>query len=434
MAEPYPIRPISPDEFDAFYRVDEQAFHGRPMSKQRRAHLIEQFEFDRSLVAFDGDQPVGISGIYSLQVCVPGGMAPAAGITFIAVLPSHRRRGILSSLMRRELAHISERGEAIALLWASESGIYRRYGYGPASWQVSITVHHGEGSLTRQAAAAARRDGLRLRIADPEQVRAELGKVYEAVLVTRPGMFARDERWWDRALGTVDAGQPDSDPVRCLIAEDDSGPRGYTLYTGRQRWADDTFLPDSTLDVRELMADDPDATAALWADLLSRDLTSEFTARLRPADDPLWHLLADGRRSRPRLGDGLWARLVDVPRALAQRRYACPVDVVIDVTDDYCPHNQGRWRLTVSGEPASDGTPGLAATCGPATHGAQRALKAGPADLSLDVAALGAAYLGGTKLGSLVAAGLVTEHRRGAVAALSAAMSWDPSPWCPVIF
>jgi predicted acetyltransferase len=159
--------------------------------------------------------------------------------------------------------------------------------------------------------------------------------------------------------------------------------------------------------------------------LLSRDLVSEFTARLRPADDPLWHLLADGRRLRPRLGDGLWARLVDVRRALVQRRYACPVDVVIEVRDDMCPHNQGRWRLSASGEPSPDGAPGLAAGCAPAP---------GPADLTLDVAALGAVYLGGTRLGSLAAAGLVTEHRRGALAALSTAMSWDPAPWCPVIF
>jgi predicted acetyltransferase len=137
-------------------------------------------------------------------------------------------------------------------------------------------------------------------------------------------------------------------------------------------------------------------------------------------------MLADPRRARHRLSDALWIRLTDVPKALALRRYACPADLVIEVTDELLPGNAGRWRLATSGgAPGPDGAPGYAATCERAT---------GPADVALDVATLGAAYLGGTRLGELAGAGLVTERRPGAVAALSAAMSWDPAPWCPLIF
>ena len=430
MADPYPIRPIDPDDFDALHTVDQHAFHGRPLPDKQRSQIMRQFEFDRSLVAFDGDVPVGTSGIYSLQLSLPGAIAPVAGVTYIAVLPTYRRRGILSSLIRRQFADIRDRGEAIAALWASESGIYGRFGYGTASWHAGFSFRRGEGVLGRHAPAAG--PGLRLRLTEPESVRAELAKVYEAMLPTRPGMFARDELWWNRVLATADNGRADADVLRCLLAEDDSGPRGYAIYSGTSRWDEPTFLPEAVLSIRETIATDPAATAALWANLLSRDLTTEFTAGLRPVDDPLLHMLADPRRARPRVADNLWVRLVDVRRALGQRSYACPVDVVIEVSDPLLEANRGTWRLrtepTASIGPGADSAgsgAGLAAACEPA---------AGPADLAMDVSALGAAYLGGTRLGSLAGAGLVTERRRGALAALSAAMSWDPAPWCPQIF
>ncbi|HEY3955051.1 MAG TPA: GNAT family N-acetyltransferase [Streptosporangiaceae bacterium] len=425
MADPYPVRPVSPEEFDAFHAVDEEAFFGRPLAQTQRAALIRKIEFDRTLAALDGSTPVGITAIWSLRMCLPGTVAPVAGVTYVAVLPTHRRRGILTSLMRRQLSDIRERGEAVAALFASEAEIYGRYGYGPASWQAAFSFGRGEGRLGRHAPAAPD-GGLRLRITEPEAARAELAKVYEAVLPGRPGMYERDESWWDRVLGTGEAHKDEGDLLRCVIAEDGSGPRGYALYTARMRWEEEGFLADGSLSVNELAADGPVAAAALWADLLSRDLVTTFTATQRPVDDPLQHMLADPRRTRRRVSDGLWIRLAHVPRALALRRYSCPADLVIEVTDDLLPGNAGRWRLATSGSaPGPDGVPGFAASCEPAT---------GPADLALDVATLGAAYLGGTRLGELAGAGLVSEHRRGAVAALSAAMSWDPAPWCPLIF
>ena len=427
MADPYPIRPVGPEEFDAFYFVDEHAFHGRPLSPQRREEHLKQFEAERSLAAFDSGGPAGIAGIYSLQMSIPGAIVPAAGVTWVAVLPTHRRRGVMSSLMRRQLRDIKDRGETFAALWASEGGIYGRFGYGTASWHVAIRMKRGEGVLGRTGLAVAGEPGLRLRIAEPGLVRAELGKIYDTVLPTRPGMYARDELWWGRTLSIRDDGEP-APVLRCLIAEDGSGPRGYALYTGHGGWDDVTFLASSSLDIRELVAADPAAAATLWADLLSRDLTTEFTALRRPVDDPLVHLLADPRLARRAIGDGLWVRLTDLPRALSQRRYACPVDVTIEVTDALFPENHGTWRLRTGTQDAGggfDGVPGLAATC--EQH-------SGPADLTLDVGVLGAAYLGGTRVGTLAGAGQVTEHRPGAVLALSAAMSWDPAPWCPVIF
>jgi predicted acetyltransferase len=425
MAAHFPIRAVEAHELDAFRRSNEHAFLDGPPTEQHRAEMLDRIEFDRTLAAFDGTTPVASAAIWSFRMAVPGALAAAAGVTWIAVMPSHRRRGILSSLMRRQIDDIHERGEPIAVLWASDARIYGRFGYGRASWHASFTLRYGEGALRSQAPADP---ALRLRITEPQAALAELAKVYDTLLPAQPGLFVRNESWWNRVLEDPDEGRPGSAPVRCVIAEDDTGPRGYAVYTGRSRWDEETFLPDSTLDIRELIAADPAATAALWSDLLSRDLVSEVTARLRPADDPLLHLLADPRRARPQISDGLWVRIIDVPGALTARRYAAPVDLVIEVADEMCPWNAGRWRVRGSGPVLA----GAGTTAGPGTSECERT-SADP-DIVLPAATLGAAYLGGTSLGLLARAGLATEVRAGALATLSAALSWDPAPWCPTIF
>ena len=420
MADQYPIRPIADSEFAAYRAVDEHAFHEGPPGEARLRLLGRLFEADRSLAAFDpalpaSAGPVGIAGAYTFLMSVPGGLLPAAGVTYVAVLPTHRRRGILRSLMRRQLADIAARGEPIAALWASESPLYGRYGYGRATTQASFRFARGEGALSAVAPADA---ALRLRIAEPAAATAELAKVYETVLPHQPGFFTRNDAWWERTLYDPEEDRHGFSPLRCVLAEDGSGPRGYALYRAKGRWDDDTFLPDSLLDVHELVAADPAAAAALWRDLLSRDLLTEITARLRPADDPVLYQLLDPRRARPQTHDGLWVRIIDLPAALARRAYSCPVDLVLEVTDELLPGNAGRWRLRAGG-------PDEGARC-------ERTAEA--ADVRLDVRELGAAYLGGTRLGTLAAAGLVRQSRPGALARLSAAMAWDPAPWCPRIF
>lgn len=416
-SSPYPIRPISEDEFDSFEEVAQHAFNGSPLTESDRRMVLDRFEFDRTLAAFDGTTPTGVTMCFSFRLSVPGQrVLPAAGVTFVAVLPTHRRRGVLSSMMRRQLTDVRDRGEPLAILWASESVIYPRYGYGRASWYLNFTLRRGEGGLTRAATAAWEKAGLRVRLAEPQAALPELAKVHDAVLASRAGLFGRNDAWWRRAIYDPPEGRQGAGPLRCLLAEDDAGPRGYALYSGTDRW--DEFLPDNVLTVRELMAADPAASAALWADLLSRDLTTEFRIQRRPVDDPLLWQLADSRRARPQLMDGLWVRITDLPAALAGRGYSAPVDVVLEVRDEILPANAGRWRLTAAG-------PGEAASCVPVT---------GAPDLALDVTELGAAYLGGTGLGALAEAGLVSELRPGAVRQLSAAMSWDPAPWCPLVF
>jgi predicted acetyltransferase len=318
--------------------------------------------------------------------------------------------------MTRQIADIAARGdEPIAALWASETPLYGKYGYGRASSHAFFSFGRGEGALSAPAPADPK---LTLQLAEPFAAVADLAKIYDTVLAGQPGFFARDEDWWDRVLDDPAEDRHGSSPLRCLLAADGDGVRGYALYRSTPGWEQGTVLPEGTLAVWELIAADPAASAALWRDLLSRDLVSQVTADLRPADDPLLYQLHDSRRARVRVVDNLWVRIIDLPGALARRAYSSPVDVVLEVADALLPANAGRWRLRAGG-------PGGGGDCARTDE---------PADIALDVRELGAAYLGGTRPAALAAAGLVGELRPGAVGSLSTAMSWDPAPWCPRIF
>ena len=419
MSSAYPIRPISDSEFPAFYAVLQHAFNSPYPTEPELQHDLAVVEFDRSLAAFDGPDMVGTAAALTLRMTVPGDAIAMGGVTAIGVLPSHRRRGILSGLMRRLLADARDRGEAVAALFASEASIYGRYGFGIATAELDLTIRRGEGVLLEQT-AAGQDPAPRLRIAEPRDAVPELDKVFDVILPSRPGLLARDDRWWDHILWDPEHRRSGASPLRCVIAEDDTGPRGYALFSGKPEW-DDHGIPSGTLEVRELMATDPAAYSAIWNDLLTRDLVREVRARVRPAAGLRAGKAAARRRARPVLLDGLWVRLVRVDKALMQRRYASAVDVVIEVADDLFAGNAGRWRLRAPGPAGPEG----AAPAAPASCERTSA----PADLALPVEALGAAYLGGTRLSALGGAGLVCEMRPGALATLSAAMSWDPAPW-----
>ena len=264
MADEFPLRPVTSDEYAAFRRVHAHAYNSGPSSPARDARGLRQFEPERSLAAVDatlpaGEQFVGATGIYSLQMTVPGATLPVAGVSMVAVLPSHRRRGVLRSLMRRQLAGIASRGEEpIAALWASETPIYGRYGYGQASSTARFEFGRGEGALAPHAPADP---ALRLRLVEPHAVAAELAKVFDAVRPWQPGFFARDEDWWARVLRDESQERRDAGPLRCLLAEDDAGVRGYAVYVTHDGW-DSATLPDGSLRIRELVAADPAAGAA----------------------------------------------------------------------------------------------------------------------------------------------------------------------------
>ncbi|GAB1645567.1 GNAT family N-acetyltransferase [Krasilnikovia sp. MM14-A1259] len=415
------LRIGSADDWDAITDLMGQVFHETwaPTARDVEGSI---FEPERSLVADDGGLVVGHAAAYTRDLTVPGAVVPAAHITLVGVAPAHRRRGLLTRMMHRQLHEIAAAGrEAVAVLWASEGKIYPRFGYGLAAQQLRIDVRTREISLREPAPgrpphtpAGDPAQGARLRLVRPAEAIADLAKVYEQLRPDRPGWSSRDDRWWRYVLADLESQRNGATPLSGVVHDTADGPTGYALWRTLSRW--DRGGPDGEVRVREVVATDPATYAALWRFLLTIDLTRSATAGLLALDEPLLHLVDEPRRLGSRISDALWVRLIDVPRALAARRYARDVDVVIEVTDVLLPANAGRWRLTAG--------PG-GATCTPTDD---------PADLSCTVLELGAAYLGGPSLAALGSAGRVRELTPGALAVASTAFGWHRLPHATEMF
>ncbi|MEU9732679.1 GNAT family N-acetyltransferase [Streptomyces sp. NPDC048002] len=403
------LRPLRPEQWDGWYDVLLRAFGGVPEPSEERELYRELTQFDRSLAAWDGDQCVGSAGAFRFGVTVPGGASvPAAGVTMVGVAATHRRRGILSSMMRRQLDDVRSWGEPLAVLTASEPAIYGRFGYGTGTLQLNADI---DTSRVRLAVPDGT-DAVRLRYAEPKDAVEACEAVYAALVPARPGMLARVRPGWER-VGVLDPTdrRDGASPLQCVIAERDGAPVGYARYAVKPEW--DVSGPQGTVVLHELAGLDPAAQAALWRFLFDIDLTTTLTVYGRPVDEAWQYQVSDIRRCRPRLKDALYVRLVDVGAALAARTYQAPVDVVLEVEDAFCPWNAGRWRL--SGDPKG-------ASCEPTRD---------TPDLALSVRELGSAYLGGVSLTALAAAGRVRELRPGALEEASVGFASAVAPWMP---
>jgi predicted acetyltransferase len=403
------LRPVNDEEWPAFARALFGAFAEEvPAAWQDGPPPVA--EIDRSLGLWDGDRAVATSGIYSRTLSVPGGTVACAGVTWVTVAPTHRRRGVLTAIMRRQFDDLHhQQREPVAALWASEASIYGRFGYAPATLKGNL-----DGSVER---LRLRPDvGLgagRVTMVPVEEFRPSATRVLEQVCRYVPGNLARDERWWDRVLRDDPTDRQGSSTRRYLLhTEPDGAVTGYASYRVKSAWTE-TGEPDHTVLVDDVRAQTPPAYAALWQFLLSLDLVRTLRYPLGSPDDPLRQLLTDPRALHARPHDGLWVRLVDVDRTLSARRYPAPIDLVLEVRDEFCPWNAGRWRL--SGHPAG-------AHCG-RTHR--------DPDLVVGIEELAAAYLGGVSLATLQAAGRLTEVSPGAVTLASTAFGWPVTPWCP---
>ncbi|MER6048459.1 GNAT family N-acetyltransferase [Streptomyces sp. NPDC001793] len=402
------LRPLCKSDWDAWYDRLDVAFGGVPDGPERRAWWRAITEVERAFGVWDGDGIVGTGGSFSFGLTVPGGNElPVSGVTLISVQPTHRRRGLLRSMMRHQLTDVQERGEALAVLTATEPAIYGRFGYGPATQGMSMTVD----TVRLAAPDLPGVDGVRLRLVDPEASVAECERVYGQLVPTRPGMLARRPHWERQHVLDPESERDGAGQLQCVLAEVDGEVRGYARYAVKPDW--DHTGPRGAVLVRQIDALDPVTYAALWRYLFGIDLTTSVVARGRPVDDPLPHLVADQRRCAIRMQEQLFVRPVDVGAALAARTYRAPVEVVLEVADDFCPWNAGRWRL--SGDKQG-------AVCERTTE---------PAELALSVRELGSAYLGGFALSALAGAGRVRELRPGALAAASLAFGSDVAPWLP---
>jgi predicted acetyltransferase len=396
------IRPWTPGEQTAVLTAIERAFltDHDPAAEEPLGML----DHARTLSMWDDGAPVATAGSFALDMAVPGTVAPVAGVSLVSVQPTHRRRGLLTALMTRQLRDLRAGGEAVAALWVSEPGIYGRYGYGLASRSVTV-------SLSREVALRAGTAAGQVREVVPADVVPSLRAVWDEYFPTRPGQFAKDARWWEHRLSDPPRSREGATALRCALLDDGTG---YALFSAKGGW--DSRGPAGSVQVRELVATTGTSALRLWAFVLGLDLVTEWTGRYVALDDPLLGAVVDSRRLSPRLHDGLYVRLVRLDDALTSRRYASDLDVVLDVTDDRLPDNAGRWRLRAGAE---------GATCERTTD---------TPDLALGVEDLGAAFLGGTTLTSLAAAGRVHELRAGALGTVSRTFRGDVEPLCTHVF
>jgi predicted acetyltransferase len=403
------IRTVGADGLRAWYDAVNTAFAEFTTDEQ---WSLDQriLESERTLGAFDGDRVVGGGGAFSFQLTVPGGrQVPAAGVTMVGVMPTHRRRGILRQLMARQLADARAGGDAVAILWASEGGIYQRFGYGLATLNARIDVER-EHSAFRMPVEP--RGSMALLPAD--EARPHLVEVYDAVRRSTPGFYDRSDTWWDVVLTDPEFRRRGASRRFNAVLTRDGRACGYVLYRVKEDWQ--PTGPANTLMVVEMLGIDPDAIQQLWRYVLSVDLMANVHARLGPADHPILLLAAEPRRFSVRVGDGVWLRVLDAAKALEARSYAADGTVVLEVADGFLPDAAGRWRLTVR-----DGTGRVEPT-------------GDPADIELDVTDLGAVYLGAFRFASLAAAGRTTELTPGARERADQMFLASVAPWCPEIF
>jgi predicted acetyltransferase len=356
---------------------------------------------ERMHLAEEDGQIVGGASAFEFQFTVPGAILSAAGVTIVGVLPTHRRQGILTQLMRAQLDDIHERGEPVACLWASEETLYGRFGYGMAALCGEIELQRVYGRFRKPP-----EHGGSFRLLSYEEALEAIPPVYARVAAETPGMFARPREWWEvRALHDSEARRDGAGEMVRVVLERDGEGIAYAIY----RLKMDFEAGSSTGEVRvlEAMGVDAQATAGIWRFLLDTDWMDSVTAELLPVDHPLFLLLEHPRRMRFRLGDSLWLRLVDVGAALAAR--SLEGDVVIEAEDAFCPWNDGRYSID-----------GSKTTENP--------------DLRLDVCDLASVYLGAFTFAQLQRASRVEELTDGAIARADAAFRTDRAPWCPEIF
>ena len=401
--------PITRDRVPAVLEFDRLAWAMPLDDDQGRPPFPVPLDRAWSVEAPDGSL-AAIHGSFPFAVPVPGGQVRGAGLTWVAVNPGHRRRGLLRAMMDEHLTRTVARGEVVSVLKASEEPIYTRFGFGRAADQLIGTLERG--AALRPVPGS---EVLDVTFTTASNDDADLvDAIHQAAGRGRPGWLGRDLpelKLW--VMADVPGLRGGAEPLRLVVVRASDGtPRAYALVRRTPAWPADTAA--FTVKVTDAAAVDAAACHRLWSFLLDLDLTVSVETPPLACDDPLWHLLVNRRAAQPRLADSLWLRLVDLPAALAARRCGAPVDIVVDVTDTLIASNHGRWHLR------SDG-PHAPTSVAPTDQ---------PADITMDVRDLSSVYLGAPHLVALADAGLVTEHTPGALVRAAAALTWHTVPFC----
>ncbi|HEX6477165.1 MAG TPA: GNAT family N-acetyltransferase [Acidimicrobiales bacterium] len=406
----FDLRPVTREEVPAFLRCSEGAF-GVQLDDEAVEVEAAGVEADRTLAVLDGKDIVATAGAFSFELTMPGlVMAPAAGVSYVGVQPTHRRLGLLRAMMRRQLDDVRERGEALAVLMASEGGIYGRFGYGPATFVATYEID-------RPAGLARGPEGT-IHLVSGEVAAGAFPAVYDDARRRQPGEVGRSQPWWDSFFHDHEARRSGAGPLfHAVRAGPGGGLDGYVSYRFDRR-GEGGDLDRALVQVEELCAASPAAYVDLWAFVCEIDLTRGAQLSARRLDEPARWLLQNPRRLRlTGMQDHLWVRLVDLAAALEARRYPVEGSLVLEVDDPFCPWNEGTWRLEA----------------GPSGAEA-RSVSGHDADISLGPRELGSTLLGGLTFSEQVRSGRVVERVAGAATRADAMFGCDPPPFCATEF
>lgn len=405
-----------PDELEAFMLPVWRGFGDSGSDAATVEDERALWEPERSIGAQDGDEWVGGAGAFTMDLSLPGGaVVPAAGVTMVGVAATHRRRGVLTELMRRQLDDVATGSEPVAILTASEALIYSRFGYGVATRGARLRIDAARGGFRPEVAAAPGR----LRQITVDRARELLPDAYERIRARRPGSVARTAAWWEtHVFLDRPARRAGGGAVMVLVHEDEAGGvDGWVVYRAIEAWWPDR-LPASTLRVEGMEAHDDAVHLALWRGLLDHDLYGEVDVLHAPVDDPLGLALVDPRRLRSSaLSDWLWLRILDVPGALAPRQWGGGGSVVLEVIDGFRPASGGRFRV----EADVDGTGTVVPT-------------SDPPGITLGAEELAMVALGGVAPSALARVGRLAEDRSGALVAADTLFRTDVAPHCAAMF
>ena len=397
---------INADEMPAALAPIWHYFGQNPPSNDGIEHFRRVLPHERVYAGFDGEKIVAGTGAFPFDLMIPGGQAKAAGVTVTGVLPTHRRRGYLRALQRTLIDDARARGKSVAVLWATEDTIYGQFGYGMASMAAEIDVPRDRAGSFAQVSVQGD-----ARLVPLDEAEGLVAPIYERVARVTPGMFARTPAWWqDRVLNEMEWKRRGGGFLQCAVLEIGGKPAAYALY--RINSAFERGVQTGNIFVVEAVGDTPEATNAIWRFLLDIDWLARVKSHLLPLDHPLLLSLADPRRLNFLVREGLWIRPIDVGAAFSARGYATDDAIVIDVADEFCPWNAGRWRIARNGTEKTNGEP----------------------DLACDIASLGCVYLGGFTFAQLARSLRMTELRAGAITRADAMFRSDRAPWCPEIF
>lgn len=404
------VRVATDEEVPDVLRAVESVF-GEEVSDDEVARYRASVDLGRTIFIKDGDDIVAGGAAYTFRTTVPGNVLPTAGVTLIGVQPTHRRRGLLTAMMRHQMDDARERGEPIATLWASEGAIYGRFGYGLASVQAWVEIETEKGVFVDDPGPLGQTRKVPL-----DSALEVVAPVYDRVREATPGMFERSDVWWEkRLLADPKEWRDGASPKYCAVWEEDGKARAYVIYRLQGDWS--AAGPIGNSQVQELIAEDTVALREMWRFVFGIDLTERVKSRygMLPVDTPLMLMLAEPRRMRASLTDALWLRIVDLKAALEARSYAADGEIVFGLEDRFCEWNHGTWSLNVSGGKGtlekSDGTPGL----------------------SFNASTLGTAYLGTYTFRQMARAGKVAASDE-ALSRADALFRTDVTPYCPEIF